>query len=88
MAHQRTHGLDLVRAVAVLAVVVYHALAEFLPLAGVPVPVSLAPVGGVAVELFCALSGFLIGRILLDLVGRPSLSGWLTFMGRRWTRIF
>lgn len=27
MAHQRTHGLDLVRAEAVLAVVVYHALA-------------------------------------------------------------
>ncbi len=43
--------------------------------------------GFFGVELFFALSGFLIGRLLLELIERdPSLHGWWRFMVRRWLR--
>jgi peptidoglycan/LPS O-acetylase OafA/YrhL len=45
-----------------------------------------ANLAAVAVGLFYALSGYLIGRILLDRIDSPSISGWLHFMGCRWTR--
>jgi peptidoglycan/LPS O-acetylase OafA/YrhL len=39
------------------------------------------------VEIFFALSGFLIGGLLIQIVERgPTLRGWLVFMVRRWMR--
>ena len=85
-AGTRNGGLDLVRTVAVLSVAGFHA-AWFGVLGGQgDAPGWLPPVGGIAVETFYALSGFLIGRILLRVSDDPSLSAWLRFMGRRWAR--
>ena len=67
--------IDGLRAFAVLAVLIYHA-----------VP-SLLPGGFTGVDVFFVISGYLITRILLDELrtGRFSLSG---FYGRRVRRIF
>ena len=54
---------------------------------GWPVPLRALGSGFFGVELFFALSGFLIGRLLLELVERdPSPRGWWRFMARRWLR--
>ena len=82
MAGNRNHGLDLVRAAAVLAVVGIH-LAN---MADEGATKPFFAVGGIAVEMFYALSGFLIGRILLEVAGSPSPASWLRFMSRRWAR--
>ncbi len=83
----RTLGLDLVRVLAALGVVVCHLAAIFPPMYGLapPVPVMLA--GYFGVELFFALSGFLIGRLLFEIAETdPSPRGWFIFMVRRWMR--
>jgi peptidoglycan/LPS O-acetylase OafA/YrhL len=50
-------------------------------------PVLVSITGSLGVELFFALSGFLIGRLLLELIERdPTLRGWWRFMARRWLR--
>lgn len=64
----RLHGLDTLRAIAVLAVVLYH-----LTIFG-ELPMQLLPVtwhGWMGVDLFFVLSGYLIGRQLV----KPSLRG-------------
>src|SRR6478735_9056626 len=69
-------GLDGLRCLAVLAVVVYHA------------DPRLAPNGYVGVDIFFVLSGFLITRILLsenDATGRIRLS---SFYLRRFLRLY
>ena len=64
----RFHGLDTLRALAIVAVMVYHLnIQRLLPPAVSPV----ARVGWVGVDLFFVLSGFLIGSQLL----RPYLAG-------------
>lgn len=55
------HGLDTLRAAAIVAVMVFH-LQEYLPAALEPV----AGVGWMGVDLFFVLSGFLIGSQLLQ----------------------
>ena len=83
VGHDRVFGLDLVRAVAVTAVLVAHAF-DLLE------PVFLAPRAALAlavcgVELFFVLSGFLIGGIIIDTVRRDSR--WVgNFWVRRWMR--
>jgi peptidoglycan/LPS O-acetylase OafA/YrhL len=43
--------------------------------------------GFLGVELFFALSGFLVGSLLLELIERDaSLLSWWRFMVRRWLR--
>lgn len=67
-------AIDGLRAIAVLAVVAYHA--------GLPVPA-----GFVGVDIFFVISGYLITRILRDeLVGRGSIDLW-HFYARRARRI-
>lgn len=82
---ERAPGLDLLRATAILLVLVSHAA---LITEGVGLPVALArQAGPLGVDLFFALSGFLIGGILIDtgdrLRNRRVVAGfWLS----RWLR--
>ena len=66
----RIPGLDLCRAAAVLMVLTCHWSAHFGAWLGIPVPDVLDFVGDTGVDLFFALSGFLIGRILIRMVER------------------
>ncbi|HEY5551005.1 MAG TPA: acyltransferase [Opitutaceae bacterium] len=82
----RVFGLDVVRAVAILFVVLAHGL----PLLGPHVPVydwRLGHLGSIGAEMFFVLSGFLIGGILMRL--EPEFTGARTLLGfliRRWFR--
>ena len=73
LSSSRFHGLDTLRAVAIVLVVLYHlSIRGLLPVALGPV----AAVGWIGVDLFFVLSGFLIGSQLMKpyLAGRaPSL---------------
>jgi peptidoglycan/LPS O-acetylase OafA/YrhL len=64
----RNLGLDVVRSIAILMVMACHYGNAFLYWLGVPNPeyYGAAP-GFYGVELFFVLSGFLIGRILLNI---------------------
>src|SRR5215471_18931583 len=79
---QRIYGLDIIRAVAILTVVYMHALLNF----GIPAMYRYSI--GDGVSIFFVLSGFLIGKILLKIINKPSVSfGDLkNFWFRRWMR--
>jgi peptidoglycan/LPS O-acetylase OafA/YrhL len=83
-------GLDVLRGIAVLAVVLYHGLHWWLPPAitispGAKLLSWLATPGWLGVNLFFVLSGFLITGILLDTRTRPHY--WKSFYTRRVLRI-
>lgn len=84
MPFLRLHGLDTLRAIAILIVMLFHLNMQHL------LPAALAPVaaiGWIGVDLFFVLSGFLIGCQLFKPClhgGRPSLSD---FYARRAYRI-
>jgi peptidoglycan/LPS O-acetylase OafA/YrhL len=83
----RNAGLDLVRAVAVLLVMVSHWANNLGAWYGVHAPQFVFDAGEVGVDLFFGLSGFLIGRILLDLLDRgPTWRALGVFLVRRWMR--
>ena len=87
-ADLRVSSLDGLRAVALLLVVLHNAGGVEGGSQGLllKVWVLVSNAGWVGVQLFFALSGFLITRILLDAKGRP---GWLrSFYVRRALRIF
>jgi peptidoglycan/LPS O-acetylase OafA/YrhL len=85
--NRRVFGLDLVRAMAILGVLQVHFLGLVLMIYKGIHPSLSHVLGGLGVELFFALSGFLIGGLLIDVSERsPTLRGWLTFMLRRWLR--
>jgi peptidoglycan/LPS O-acetylase OafA/YrhL len=80
-------GLDIIRAAAILMVLLSHCGSIFCQWEGWDFPWELAVGGFFGVTFFFALSGFLIGRILLDLLDRqPGFHDWLVFMQRRWLR--
>ena len=84
-------GLDALRGIAVLAVVMYHGLYWWLPPAksisrAARLLAMLASPGWVGVNLFFVLSGFLITGILLE--SRGSSNYWRSFYTRRVLRIF
>lgn len=71
----RVGGLDGLRTLAVLMVVVYH------------VDSGLLPGGSVAVDVFFTISGFVITRLLLAEYARTGGIDLLGFYRRRWLRL-
>ncbi len=87
LSSRRNLGLDVVRSIAILLVLVAHYSYFLKAWHVVPVSDFVLSVGGLGVELFFALSGFLIGRLLLDIAAtEPTGRQLLTFLGRRWMR--
>jgi peptidoglycan/LPS O-acetylase OafA/YrhL len=83
----RVAGLDLLRAVAILAVLLMHVVNREATGHGWPLPAWSRSFGYFGVELFFILSGFLIGRILIGIADRnPGRRDWATFLVRRWMR--
>lgn len=82
---QRVFGLDFIRAAAVLAVVFHHSLAFAHPPAWVG---FFGPLGSLGVEILLVLSGYLIGRGLIQKVkqGRFCAEHIGQFYARRWLR--
>lgn len=81
---KREFGLDLVRALAILGVVISHSLPLFV-MAGRKPYMDMA--GGYGVELFFVLSGFLIGSIFIRECDSGLSAGSLKrFWVRRWMR--
>ncbi len=80
-------GLDIARAAAILMVLASHCGSIFAGWLGLQLPLQIAILGFYGVELFFVLSGFLIGRLLIDLLARkPTFRDWRIFMVRRWMR--
>lgn len=77
-------GLDLLRAIAVSMVLTSHWTSHFGYWFNVPVPAVVDTIGDTGVEIFFALSGFLIGRILIGIAGlHPTWRDFRVFMARR-----
>lgn len=84
---QRSAGLDLLRAAAILMVLLSHCSDMFAGFFGASAPAALSASGFLGVELFFVLSGFLIGRLLFEILADGvSFRAWRVFMLRRWMR--
>ena len=71
----RVAGLDGLRTVAVVLVIVYH------------VQPDLVPGGSVGVDVFFTISGFVITRLLVTEYARTGRIGLWSFYRRRWLRL-
>lgn len=86
-SHTRVHGLDILRASAIILVLITHSQYILKPWA--PWLSHLNFCGFMGPELFFVLSGFLIGQILLKMFKTPQPPSWLEirhFWIRRWFR--
>ena len=80
----RVLGLDLMRALAILMVLFSHWTSHFGTWFSFHVAPVVDRVGDTGVEMFFALSGFLIGRILIGIaMNRPGWHDYGVFMARR-----
>jgi peptidoglycan/LPS O-acetylase OafA/YrhL len=86
-ASARQPGLDVLRALAITAVLTMHIGDHEASGRGLELPVLPRTIGYYGVELFFILSGFLIGRILIGIAAaNPAPRDWGIFLVRRWTR--
>lgn len=82
----RNAGLDLVRSMAIILVLIAH-YSLFFSSAQIDVSSVIFGSGFFGVELFFVLSGFLIGRIVIrTLIQNSGLAALLQFWKRRWLR--
>src|SRR5213592_1200188 len=79
---ERQPGLDLLRALAIIVVVIYHAA-----LFGFKLPARVDRFGWIGVDLFFVLSGYLIGGQLLAPLARDQRMNLGRFFARRALRI-
>ena len=79
---KRQPGLDLLRAIAIVVVVIYHA-----GIMGFPLPGRVHRWGWIGVDLFFVLSGYLIGGQLLAPLARHQRINLGQFFSRRAFRI-
>lgn len=83
-------GLDIMRGFGALTVVTAHALLPTpydLPIANIGVTWRIVYLGNILLEVFFAMSGFLIGgELLKDMTKKPSWGIVGTYWVRRWTR--
>src|SRR5256885_9572487 len=79
---ERQPGLDLLRALAIIVVVIYHAA-----LFGFKLPGRVDRFGWIGVDLFFVLSGYLIGGQLLASLARGNQINLGRFFARRVLRI-
>ena len=79
---ERQPGLDLLRALAIIVVVIYHA-----GIMGFPLPGQVHRFGWIGVDLFFVLSGYLIGGQLLAPLARGQRFNLGRFFARRALRI-
>ena len=85
--NKRIFGLDVIRVAAMLMVVLSHAVWIFGSLFYVTISNFSAYTGVIGVEIFFALSGFLIGTMLIRIVSQETnFRSWILFMVRRWMR--
>ena len=82
VTRERQPGLDLLRAVAVIVVTLYHA-----GIMGFPLPGRVHRFGWIGVDLFFVLSGYLIGGQLLAALARDRPIKLPRFFARRALRI-
>jgi peptidoglycan/LPS O-acetylase OafA/YrhL len=84
----RIFGLDVIRALAILLVLVSHSSLLLFPNSNGTVLNIVRFFGTIGVDLFFVLSGFLIGNIILKQIkqGKTAFKDFLYFWIRRWFR--